>query len=57
MQYRVHEKDGTSEVQVLALNAVTMQPMAGTRDIYLLPAAASKRITEASDLLFNKYAH
>ena len=57
MQYRVHEKDGTPKVQVLALNAVTMQPMSGTKEIYLIPARESRHITEATDFLFNKYSH
>lgn len=56
MQYRVQQKGKSPEVQVLALNAVTMQPMAGHKDVYLIPASDSKQIEDAADTLFEKYS-
>jgi hypothetical protein len=57
MQYNVQQKGKSPEVQVLALNAVTMQPMAGHKDVYLIPASDAKQIEDAADSLFEKYSH
>ena len=57
MQYRVQQKGKPPEVQILALNAVTLQPMAGHRDVYLIPASDLKQIEDAADTLFEKYSH
>jgi hypothetical protein len=56
MQYRVPDKD-EPKVQVLALNAVTMQSMAGNKEVYVIPARDTKQIDETADLLFQKYSH
>jgi hypothetical protein len=56
MQYRVSDK-AEPKVQVLALNAVTMQSMARNKDIYLIPAKDSKQIDDAANFLFEKYSH
>ncbi len=56
MQYRVTDKN-EAKVQVLALNAITMQPMAGHQDVYLIPAKSLKEIDDAADALFQKYSH
>ena len=40
---------------MLAINAVTMQPMAGYRDVYLIPASDEKQIMEATNYLLDKY--
>jgi hypothetical protein len=57
IQYRVQDKQNNlPEVQVLAMNAVTMQPMAGYREIYLIPASDEKQIMDATNFLFEKYS-
>jgi hypothetical protein len=57
MQYRVRDKSTEPRVQVLALNAVTMQSMTGHQEIYLIPAEDAKQIEQAADSLFQKYSH
>ncbi len=56
MQYRVRDDSAVRKVQVLALNAVTMQSMTGHREIYLIPAEDAKQIEQAADSLFQKYS-
>jgi len=56
MQYRVQDK-GEPKVQVLAINAVTMESMARYKDVFLIPAKDTKQIDDAADSLFEKYSH
>jgi len=56
MQYRVQDKD-EPKVQVLAINAVTMESMERHKDVFLIPAKDSKQIDDAADFLFEKYSH
>jgi len=55
IQYRT-KKDGASMVQILATNAATMQPMEGTKDIFLVPEGNEKEIDDAENFLFEKYS-
>ena len=45
------------QIQVVATNAVTMQPMEGTENVFLIPAAETKEIEDAANFLFEKYSH
>jgi hypothetical protein len=56
IQYNVKSK-GSQMVQVLALNAVTMQSMEGHKNVYLIPVDDEKQIQDAADFLFEKYSH
>lgn len=42
-------------VQILAVNAVTMEPMEAYRNVFLLPADKSAAIEKAVDFLFDRY--
>lgn len=57
IQYRVHESGKSPEIQVIATNAVTMQPMEGTKNVFLIPAIETKEIEDATNFLFEKYSH
>ena len=57
VQYRVQQKGKSSEVQVVAVNAVTMQPMEGYKNIFLLPADHTQKIMDATNFLFERYSH
>jgi hypothetical protein len=57
IEYRVRESGKSPKVQVLAANAVTMQPMEGTKNVFLIPASETKEIEDAAKLLFDRYAH
>lgn len=57
IQYRVREPGKPTEIQVIAVNAVTMQPMEGTKNVFLIPATDTKEIEDATDFLFEKYSH
>lgn len=57
IQYRVRETGKPSEVQILAINAVTMQPMEGTKNIFLLPATEKKGIEDSTNFLIERWSH
>ena len=57
IQYRVHKPGKPPEIQVVATNAATMQPMEGTKNVFLIPATEAKEIEDATNLLFEKYSH
>jgi hypothetical protein len=57
IEYRVHESGKSPEVQVLAVNAVTMQPMEGTKNVFLIPASETKEVENAANFLFDRYSH
>ena len=57
IQYRVHQTGKPPEVQVLAVNGVTMQPMEGYKNVYLIPASNLSEITDAVNFLVERYAH
>ena len=57
MQYRVHDKGKEPEIQVLAVNAVTMQNMEGYDNIFLVPANDNKQLMKAVNFLFKRYSH
>jgi hypothetical protein len=57
VQYRVPAKPPEpAKIQILAMNAVTMQMMEGYQNVYLLPASDTKGIMDATNFLFNRYA-
>lgn len=57
IRYRVHKSGKPPQIQVVATNAVTMQPMEGTENVFLIPAAETKEIEDAANFLFEKYSH
>ena len=57
VQYRVQQKGKSPEVQIVAVNAVTMQPMEGYKNIFLLPADHTQKIMDATNFLFERYSH
>ena len=57
IQYIVQQRDKPDMVQILAMNAVTMQPMLRNTEVYLIPASAGAQIDAAADTLFEKYSH
>ncbi|MFZ0480498.1 MAG: hypothetical protein WAL71_15260 [Terriglobales bacterium] len=57
IQYRVHKSGKPPEIQVVATNAATMQPMEGTKNVFLIPATETKEIEDATNFLFEKYSH
>lgn len=57
IQYRTHDAEKPPEVQVLALNAITMQPMEGATNIFLIPASQKKEIDDATNFLFERFSH
>lgn len=57
IEYRVDKKGRAPEIQVVATNAVTMQPMEGTKNIFLIPASEEKEIEDAANFLFERYSH
>lgn len=56
IQYNVHDKNRLPEVQILATNIVTHQPMEGLKNIFLVPANDEKQIEDATSFLMDKYA-
>jgi hypothetical protein len=56
IQYWVDRPRRPRRVQVLAVNAVTMQPMERHRSVYLIPAQDEQQIEDAADALFQKYS-
>jgi len=44
-------------IQILATNAITMQPMEGYKNVFLVPKGGAKQIEDATNLLFEKYSH
>jgi len=56
IQYRV-VVDGKNTIQVLAMNAVTMQPMEGYKNIFLGPAKDTQGVIDSVNFLFDKYSH
>jgi uncharacterized protein YpmS len=53
MAYRVQQKD---QVQILARNMVTLQPMKGLTEIFLKPASDKQGIIDAINFLFAEYS-
>lgn len=56
IQYRTKE-DGHPMIQILAMNEVTLQPMEGYKNIFLVPEGDEKQIEDATNFLFEKYSH
>lgn len=56
MNYKTKGRDGKPAIQVIAVNAVTMQPMSGYKDIFLIPAGNEQEIMDATNFLFNKWS-
>ena len=56
MQYHVNEKGKPQQVQVIAINAVTMQPMEGYKNIFLIPESDKEQIMKATNFLFDRYS-
>ncbi|MBI4455080.1 MAG: hypothetical protein HY644_04190 [Acidobacteria bacterium] len=56
MNYKTKGNDGNPAIQVLALNAVTMQPMSGYKDIFLIPEGNKQEIIDATNFLFDKWS-
>jgi len=44
-------------IQIVATNAVTMQPMEAYKNIFLVPESDEKQIEDATNFLFEKYSH
>jgi hypothetical protein len=57
IQYRVRKSGKSAQIQVIATNAVTMQPMEGTKNIFLIPATETKEIEDAANFLLERYSH
>jgi hypothetical protein len=57
MQYKVHQTGKPPEVQVIAVNAVTVQPMEGYKNVFLIPASNLNEIMDAVNFLVEKYSH
>lgn len=57
IQYRVRRSGKSPEIQVIATNAVTMQPMEGTKNVFLIPVTETKEIEDATNFLFEEYSH
>jgi hypothetical protein len=55
IQYRT-KKNGASMVQILATNSITMQPMEGTKNVFLVPEGNEKEIDDAANFLLEKYS-
>ena len=56
VQYNTEDKMHGKEVQILAINAFTMQPMEGHRNIFLRKPEDTAGIEEAANFLFDRYA-
>jgi hypothetical protein len=56
LQYKVHQTAKPPEVQVLAVNAVTMQPMEGYKNVFLIPANNLSEIMDAVNFLAERYS-
>jgi hypothetical protein len=56
IQYRV-VVDGKNAIQVLAMNAITMQPMEGYKNSFLVPAKDTQGVIDSVYFLFDKYSH
>jgi hypothetical protein len=56
INYKAKGSDGKPAIQVLAINAVTMQPMSGYKDIFLIPAGNKQEIMDATNFLFDKWS-
>jgi hypothetical protein len=56
IQYRA-KRDGNPMIQILAMNEVTQQPMEAYKNIFLVPESDEKQIEDATNFLFEKYAH
>ncbi len=57
VQYKVHNLGQPHQVQILAYNAVTQQPMEGYEHIFLQNADDLKGIQDATNFLFELYSH
>jgi hypothetical protein len=56
MQYKVHQSGKPPRVQIIAINAVTVQPMEGYKNIFLIPAGNLDEIMEAVNFLVERYS-
>jgi hypothetical protein len=56
VQYRAR-KNGAPMIQIVATNAVTMQPMEAYKNIFLVPEGNETEIEDATNFLFEKYSH
>jgi hypothetical protein len=56
VNYKAKGSDGKPAIQVLAVNAVTMQPMSGYKDIFLIPEGNTQEIMDATNFLFDKWS-
>lgn len=56
MQYKVHQSGKPPQVQVIAINAVTVQPMEGYKNIFLIPAGNLDEIMDAVNFLVERYS-
>jgi hypothetical protein len=56
IQYKVHQSGKPPQVQVTAINAVTVQPMEGYKNIFLIPAANLDEIMNAVNFLVERYS-
>ena len=56
IHYRA-QKDGIAMIQILAMNAVTTQPMEGYKNVFLVPQKDEKGIEDSTNFLFKKYSH
>lgn len=57
VQYRVQKPGKLHQVQVIAYNAITQQPMEGYKNIFLEDASDTQAILDATNFLFDKYSH
>jgi hypothetical protein len=55
MEYRA-QKDGKAYAQILARNMVTLQPMRGFAEIFLVPVEDRQARIDAINFLFDKYS-
>lgn len=57
IQYNVHQPGKPTQVQISAVNAVTVQPMEGYKNIFLIPATNEEEIENAVNFLVERYSH
>jgi hypothetical protein len=57
MQYNTEDKAHGKMVQILAINAFTMQPMENHENVFLVQPSQSAEIENAANFLFKKYSH
>lgn len=57
IQYSVRKPGKSHQVQVIAYNAVTQQPMKGYKKVFLEDASDTQAILDATYFLFDKYSY